>query len=180
MCSCLVGDPVLHKSNVNDLISMSLLKLKFLNCLSFTSVWHTYEHKEIWYLPPQLFSTSFPICSPQGHHSNNVLCKQQLAKILKSLLQQIWHTVTQMLCHCDTCILSFFKKLFPPGNVHQGNWARKLRVFLEGLTHLWLKTESVFVLAAGDTGAELQAEPGPTPGGPRERPSAPCCSLGSC
>lgn len=47
----------------------------------------------------------------------------------------MWH-------HCDTHILSFFKKLFPPGKLS------KLGMFLEGLTHLWLKTASVFALAA--------------------------------
>lgn len=43
----LLGDPVPHKSNVNGPVSMSLLKLGFLNCLGLSSVWHTYEHKEI-------------------------------------------------------------------------------------------------------------------------------------
>lgn len=62
------------------------------------------------FLPPS------PSAAPQGCHSNNVLCRQQLAKILKSLLQEIWH-------HCDTHILNSFKKLFLPGNANQGNWA---------------------------------------------------------
>lgn len=62
------------------------------------------------FLPPS------PSAAPRDTILIEFCVNSSWQKNLKSLLRQIWH-------HCDTHILSFFCKLFPPGNAHQRNWA---------------------------------------------------------
>lgn len=110
----LVGHPVPHKSNLNGLVSTSLLKLKFLIVsASLLSGIHMNTKKSNIYqcscfLPPSLSA------APWDTILIEFCVNSSWQKILKSLQRQIWH-------HCDTCISSFFRKLFHPDNAHQRN-----------------------------------------------------------